>query len=61
MQLNGNLEAYNTTFKVWAYKVVNTTETPVLGAVEGTNNTYTYPGQLVEHKDADNNEHDGAI
>lgn len=53
--INGNLEAYNTTFKVWAYKVVNTTETPVLGAVEGTNNTYTYPGQLVEHKDADNN------
>lgn len=53
--INGNLEAYNTTFKVWGYKVVNGTETPVLGAVEGANNTYTYPGQLVEHKDGDAN------
>lgn len=53
--INGNLEAYNNTFKVWGYKVVNGTETPVLGAVEGANNTYTYPGQLVEHKDADAN------
>ena len=52
--INGNLEAYNNTFKVWGYKVVSGTETPVLGAVEGANNTYTYPGQLVEHKDADN-------
>lgn len=51
--INGNLETYNNTFKVWGYKVVNGTETPVLGAVEGANNTYTYPGQLVEHKNAD--------
>jgi hypothetical protein len=51
--INGNLETYNNTFKVWGYKVVSGTETPVLGAVEGANNTYTYPGQLVEHKDAD--------
>ena len=53
--INGNLETYNTTFKVWGYKVVSGTESPVLGAVEGANNTYTYPGQLVEHKDADAN------
>ncbi len=52
--INGNLETYNNTFKVWGYKVVSGTETPVLGAVESANNTYTYPGQLVEHKDADN-------
>ena len=39
--INGNLEAYNNTFKVWGYKVVSGTETPVLGAVEGANNTYT--------------------
>ena len=45
-----NLEDYNTTFKVWGYKIVNGTETPVMGAVAGNNNTYTYPGQLVEHK-----------
>ena len=53
--INGNLETYNTSFKVWGYKVVSGTESPVLGAVEGANNTYTYPGQLVEHKDADAN------
>lgn len=47
-----NLEDYNTTFKVWGYKIVNGTETPVLGAVAGDGNTYTYPGQLVEHKEA---------
>lgn len=46
-----NLEDYNTTFKVWGYKIVNGTETPVMGAVAGNNNTYTYPGQLVEHKE----------
>ena len=46
-----NLEDYNTTFKVWGYKYVNGTESPVMGAVED-NSTYTYPGQLVEHKDA---------
>lgn len=43
------LEAYNNTFKVWGYKYVTGTETPVIGAVEGANSTYTYPGQLVEH------------
>jgi hypothetical protein len=53
--INGNLEAYNTTFKVWAYKEVNGTESPVLGAVEGANSTYTYPGQLVSHIDANAN------
>lgn len=52
--INGNLENYNTTFKVWGYKVVAGTETAVLGAVVGSSNT-TYPGQLVSHVEATTN------
>lgn len=52
--VNGNLEDYNTTFKVWGYKVVSGTETAVLGAVVGTSST-TYPGQLVSHVEATTN------
>ena len=51
---NNNLEKYNTTFKVWGYKYVNGTESPVMGAVEA-NSSYSFPGQLVEHQDQDNN------
>lgn len=46
--INGNLETYNTTFKVWGYKEVTGVESAVLGAVTA-NNATTYPGQLVEY------------
>lgn len=45
--LNGNLESYNKTFKVWGYKDIKGAESAVLGAVTANNQT-SYPGQLVE-------------